>query len=257
MKIAICLSGQARTWKKCHDNWKHNLSHLDADIDFFIHFWDYDTMPRQVWTRNSTGNNITFEDVLLGKDAIEEISNVLQPKSATFEPKICNRDDFYEVKNRIAWWTVDQFDSMMKCANLKRNHEINTGEKYDAVIRMRSDLFFSTSIEIPKIPKANTVYVTHPLWDREWGAFRISDIFFFADSMTYDQAASFYDHMPFIDAAHVTGDENKIGYPPELALYYYFKSCGMNILPVWPGIKVMRSVEYIQVKGKLDPYECI
>lgn len=256
MKIALCLSGQARTWKKCFENWKQNLLNHPARFDFFIHFWDYNTMPRQVWTRNVSGNTIRFEDVSLSQEERDEITSTLKPVSCVFEPKVETPHDHYAVENRIAWWTVDQFRSMAKAAHLKRMHEVRESMSYDLVIRMRSDLFFTRPVQIPVVPAANTIYITHPKWDTEWNAYRVSDIFFMANSPSYDQASAFHDHMPFIDAADVSGDRSRIGFPPELALYYHYKSSGLQISPMWPDIKVMRGPEYIAMKGRLDHYEC-
>lgn len=257
MKVAICLSGQARTWKRCLPNWQEHLLSQTARFDFFVHFWDYNTMPRQVWTRNVSGQTMKFEDVALTDDDKQSIRESLNPVACTFEPKMEFSHSYYQTRNRIAWWTVDQFSSMAKASHLRRLHELKTGEHYDLVIRLRSDLFFTKPVQLPSPPRSNTVYITHPKWDAEWNAFRISDIFFMGNSASYDQAASFYDHMAFIDAADVSGDETKTGFPPELALYHHYKSCGLNIIPMWPDIKVMRSPEYIKAKGRLDHYECI
>jgi hypothetical protein len=256
MRIALCLSGQARSWKSCYQNWLDNLSHLNAEIDFFFHFLDYNSMPMQVWTTNNTGKVLKFDDVLITDEERSEMVDTLQPKAWAFEPKLALHDGFYEVNNRVSWWSIDQFNSMMKCAHLKRQHEIATGKQYDVVLRMRSDLFFTKPIDISN-PQENTVYITHPCWDKEWNAFRISDIFFWSDSSTYDQAAAFHDQLPFIEATYVSNDQSKVDYPPELALYYYFKSCGLKIHPSWPNIKIMRSPEYIALKGRVDHYETI
>ena len=256
MRIALCLSGQARQWKNCYQNWFDNLSHLNANIDVFFHFWDYNSMPRQVWTSNQIGHALSFDPVLLTDEEKTEIVQTLKPKSFAFESTLSVPVEFYEVKNPICCWSLDQFNSMMKCAHLKRQHEISTNTRYDVVIRMRSDLFFTIPIDI-KPPQPNTVYITHPFWEKEWNAFRISDIFFWADSATYDQAAAFHDQLPFIEADYINNDPNKLDYPPELALYYYFKSCGLLIRPSWPNIKVMRSKDYVDLKGRIDKYEII
>ena len=41
MKIAVCVSGQARTWEYCKENIKKVFTDTDDyQFDFFIHTWD-------------------------------------------------------------------------------------------------------------------------------------------------------------------------------------------------------------------------
>lgn len=256
-KIALCLSGQARTWKKCYQNWFDNLSHIPCQIDIFAHFWDYNTMPMQVWSKNTTNNSMKFEDVKLSDFEKNEIVEILKPKNIIFEQKLNIPTNFYKVKNKVSWWTVDQFNSLLKSSIIKKKYELDNNFQYDVVIRMRSDLHFTSKIEIDDPVVENMVYVTHTSWDSTYNSFRISDIFFMADSPTYDQAAAFYDFFPHIDAKYVTNDNNKLHYPPELAFYYYLKSVGINIQGTGLDIKVMRTPEYVAIKGHLDGYEII
>ncbi len=257
MKIAICLSGQAREWKRCYSSWLGALSHLRAEIDFFIHFWDYNSMPRQVWTENADGKVVYYDDVPLTNDEKAEIVSTLKPKKYVFEPKLTVQPHFHEISNPIAWWTLDQFNGIMKAAHLKRTYEAKTKTKYNVVLRARSDLLLTEKLDIAQVPVPNSLYITHPMWDKEWNSFRISDIIFWGDSPSYDQAAAYYDHMPFIDAKYVTNDDTKLVYPPEVAFYYYLKSVGMNIQQIWPEMKIVRSKEYLKAKGRLDHYETL
>jgi hypothetical protein len=64
MKIAVCLSGQPRTWRQCYDTWNflfkdlkknENLRETDIEVDYFIHTWDFNSKPYSVWTRERYG----------------------------------------------------------------------------------------------------------------------------------------------------------------------------------------------------------
>ena len=64
MKIAVCLSGQLRTWKDAHKSWELMFDTLknspeldgeDIEVDYFVHTWDFNSKPYSVWTRERYG----------------------------------------------------------------------------------------------------------------------------------------------------------------------------------------------------------
>lgn len=255
MRTAICLSGQSRTWKKCWQNWNEQIVASVGQVDWFVHFWDYNNLPQQIAAGMSKNGELPV--ALISDQEKLDIINTIRPKAIVFEPRIHRSKDFYKVRNPVAFWTIDQFDSMRKAAHLKRTHEIEHDFNYDLVIRLRSDLFFVQKQHFSIPPAPNTIHVDSCTWDDAFQAYRVSDIFFFADSAAYDQAASFYDHMPYIDAATVTPDSSTLVWPPEVAFYYYYKSVGLCTTPARSHIKVMRTPEYVALKGRLDAYEII
>lgn len=256
-KIALCLSGQARTWKGCYDNWMSTFSPLGNNIDFFCHFWDYNSLPRQSYSMGNDSSKMMFEDVPLADDEKNEIISVLKPKKIKFESKLTLPENFYNVKNKVSWWSIDQFNSILKCAHLKRSYEIEHKFQYDVVFRMRSDLFFTNQITLDSQILPNTIHSIHNSFDTHWNTYRISDIFFYSDSHTYDQIAGFYKHLRHIDAAYVTRDTSKLDFPPEIAFYYYLKSIGVTVKPVWVNPVIKRTKDYLDIKGHLDEYEVI
>ena len=49
MKIAVCLSGQLRTWKQCYETWNElfdqlrkspQFMHEGITVDYFVHTWE-------------------------------------------------------------------------------------------------------------------------------------------------------------------------------------------------------------------------
>jgi len=255
MKTAICLSGQSRTWKRCWQNWNEHVVSSVGQVDWFVHFWDYNNLPQQIAAGMSRNGELPSVQLTDGEK--DDIIQTIKPKSIVFEPRITRSKEFYEVANPVAFWTIDQFDSMRKAAHLKRRYEIANEFNYDLVIRLRSDLFFMQKMQFAVPPPPNTVHVDSCTWDDTFQAYRVSDIFFFADSTAYDQAASFYDHMPHIDAADVAPESSTLVWPPEVAFYYYYKSVGLCTTPAKSHIKVMRTPEYVALKGRLDAYEVI
>jgi len=44
MRVALCISGQPRTWEKCYQNWIDNIM-PGVEKDIFFHLWDYNSLP--------------------------------------------------------------------------------------------------------------------------------------------------------------------------------------------------------------------
>lgn len=116
MKVAFCLSGQLRTWKKCHTSWAHlferfkeemwindiwqypSYTNEPFEIDYFIHTWDFNTPPHYTWDINWNDPNL-FTDIELAeklelfdnaytpidKSEIDEIIQILNPKDYIVE----------------------------------------------------------------------------------------------------------------------------------------------------------------------------
>ena len=49
-RIAICFSGQLRTWRQCVRSWNNILMYDDNrdNVDVFCHIWDFNTVPNSV-----------------------------------------------------------------------------------------------------------------------------------------------------------------------------------------------------------------
>lgn len=250
MRIALCISGQSRNWKRCYQSWIDNIGHL-GEIDIFYHFWDYNTLPAAAVSM--------IDDGILRHEPIHpldicDMHDTLLPKKHSIEGHKIHTHD--SVKNSIAWWTRDQFYSLKKAAMLKREYELENNFEYDLVFRLRADLLLETRIaEFTEI-KPNTIYTCINSHDKKYKAFRVGDIFYFADSYTYDQVSDFYDVFNYIEATDIISAEFP-DYPPELAFYFYMKSKGINNISNSIQCKIARSKEYAELKGFLDDYELL
>ena len=252
-KIAVCLSGQPRTWKKCYSTWLDVMSDW-GEVDYFCHLWDY----------NSDSSLSQYElgatpDTVITNEEKNEIIEALHPKKLVFQAKKDNVELHGEgVTNVIAPWAHSQFYSMWRVANLKRQYEIENNFEYDLVVRLRTDLVLQPKF-VPPVPGPSTLYTIHTVdSDPTYGVPRIGDIFFLSDSLTFDHVAMFYHSLKYIDADHVVpGKPDLYAFPPEIGLYYYCVMMGIRIHPLSNGldIKVMRSQEHLARVGKLEPYE--
>jgi hypothetical protein len=125
MKIALCLSGQARSFKKGFEYHKKNL--LDKyDVDVFIHTWK--------------------------ADDIEELTELYKPVDILIEDSLTDDFDslYTNTPNAEKWpprFTVAMFYSMYRSNEMKVTHEMKEKFTYDWVIKSRPD--YALNVVIP------------------------------------------------------------------------------------------------------------
>lgn len=118
MKIAVCISGQPRSYAKGYEYLKRNLlDHYDCDI--FIHSWE----------------NPVYERF--------DVVNLYKPKRWDFEQPFGDHyDRFFTNVPGSGWYpptaTISMFYSMLKVMELKCHHELENSH-YDWVVRTRFD----------------------------------------------------------------------------------------------------------------------
>jgi hypothetical protein len=121
--IAICITGQYRSWDRVRNNILENIIKDDADIfyvcdkDLSITNTDYEI----------TEGLQTFYD--------ESVLQLFGTRKAN-ETKVEN--------------TINMFYKIMKCNQLKLQHEIKHNFKYDTVVRLRTDMPFERLVTFSK-----------------------------------------------------------------------------------------------------------
>ena len=125
MKIALCLSGQARSFKKGFEYHKKNLLNK-YDVDVFIHTWKADDI--EVWTELYKPVDILIEDSLTD-DFDSLYTNT--PNAEKWPPR----------------FTVAMFYSMYRSNEMKVTHEMKEKFTYDWVIKSRPD--YALNVVIP------------------------------------------------------------------------------------------------------------
>ena len=58
MRIAVCISGQLRGWKQAIENQQWFWKTSGAEVDYFLHTWDYSS--------DRLGVSQEYENILLG-----------------------------------------------------------------------------------------------------------------------------------------------------------------------------------------------
>lgn len=250
MKVALCVSGQPRTWKKCYQSWFDATSHFEH-VDVFFHMWDYNTLP----SGSAQYVKGPLPNIKISEEEKQEILDTLKPVSYSFEKERAFPKPAH-LQHSIGWWCRGQFYGIKKCSMLKREYEIANRFEYDAVFRIRPDLLLKSKlIENQEPLQPNTIYTTQNHWDTERHVQRVADMFYYADSYSFDQLANFHYALDYIDGIHVVPNE-KI-FPPEMAIYFYMRSIGLKNYSTDTICKLARSEEYLNIKGSLDNYEAI
>lgn len=225
MKIAICFSGQIRTWDQCFETWFKLIDELkrnpkfdgcNNEVDIFMHTWNFNTIPPHQWPvidgvrteMNNVYNNVS-------QDEIDALVSIMEPKKIIIEDfnKSSSREKFlFDQSQRIGndkcgviFWGGSQLYSLMRAGQLKRDYEIENGFEYDICIKMRYDgrfLPYDLDLLISEIPisiEPQTIYSMHSANINEFPYELIGDIFFYSDSQTYDVLSSFYSWLPTYD----------------------------------------------------------
>ncbi len=174
MKIALCFSGQARSFSSTfHSFQKHVLRPLQnqygiTKIDIFGHApkdSDSSKIPRSIFTE------IVLEDESLIVPLIKEHSS---------DHEIYHHP-WHSGGPLRAYWL--QLRSLHKANQIKSEHEKISGSRYDWVFRLRYDnLFYGSNIERLSSLDANCLYV--PVHDNWHG---LNDRFGFGSSVVMDK----------------------------------------------------------------------
>lgn len=177
MKIAVCISGQSRTWFTAKDN----IKNFFGDVDYFIHTWDINTY------NNYKGPN-KYEPINYKTSQLEKI-NIIN----NFEPKLYEFEKFENLKNNnnnnntySSWYPM--YYSFMKSVWLKRKYELEHDFVYDIVIKARFDINYKDKFLIHDVNQL-VAYGNTPTFHkfvREFNYNCFDDAIFYADSPTMD-----------------------------------------------------------------------
>ena len=192
-RVAVCLSGQPRTWRTAKDN---ILSYFDLkdkgiEVDFFIHIWD----TNQYRKKNDVNwVNRKNEKVLYTER--DEIAKAFNAVSIEMEE--------YKDDSHVTLWASLLY-SFMKSVWLKRKYEIENDFRYDLVIKARTDINYAlegicnlnfpvNKFHIHPIQQL-TAYSTIPVIPRFPSEFNypcFDDVLFYSNSSTMDIISNCY-----------------------------------------------------------------
>lgn len=182
MKIALCLSGQIRSFDLVYQNLLDNLINPNQ-CDVFYHTWHtYDNSKYTNFYNPSDNKYVSYG--AYSYENVEKVINHLNPTSFCFEKPV------------IAQNTKSMFYSMMKSNSLKCDYENLMGFKYDIVIRSRSDIFFPDKVVLDYDSIIdNIIYLSY----RPGGCGGVNDAFAYGNSMTMDKYSDIYSQYAHTD----------------------------------------------------------
>lgn len=265
MRIAVCLSGQFRTYDKCHQNvmkvFKKITDDPNSHVDFFCHMWNFDSESRPVL-------DVTFDNKvkLYPKEKIDEIIDIYKPKKYTIDNFDTNqqanqdviniaKENFPENSGVPITWCANQFYAIMRAAELKRQYEIENNFEYDICIRLRYDQFIPEGqinelIEYLHLIKPNTMFSLQNRRVDVYPHFVVGDVFWFSDSLTFDKICNFYRELPGIDIE--TFHESMNHLLPEYVFYHYLQNTGIKNFTTLLDFKICKFEHFIKKKQELN-----
>lgn len=248
-KVAICFSGQLRTWRKCKDTWIHILEHAGSreNIDVFCHIWNFNSIPNSV-----PGIDKPSEPV--AESEIQEIIDLLRPKKYLVE----SSKEFLPFDSNQAITHgpfISQFYGIMRAANLKRQYEIENNLQYKAVVRARYDAYYTHNMtEFYRNVAKMTMHGFHMGWTPTEFKGRMGDIFWIADSDTYDLIADYYINLGYIDKKWFTSP-GQTSFTPEFVFYHYLKKNNIQLQNNHWDVKLFRQSAKLSFAKKEGGFE--
>lgn len=199
MKVAICISGQLRTFKEClPSQFKNLIEPLQADV--FIHCWDKlgethksTQIPHNPQSALRSSQSITYD--LLEKHYTPRAA-LIEPFSNTFYDQIGPvqvPSELREAEPMRYKGALPMAYGMKECLKLKQHAETTDNQTYDLVVRLRPD-----AKVLSPIPD-HCLQHTQTLWWSTWPDLKqgvqVSDKLAFSASSNMDYYLSLYDSL--------------------------------------------------------------
>jgi hypothetical protein len=172
MRIALCLSGQARSYKKAHEFIDRNLL-SKYNVDVFAHTW------RPQYSKVALYDGIT---------------NLYNPVNFVLDdnlPENINSDLYVPNASHPANFCTSMFYSIYRANDFRLKFQSLNNIKYDFVVRSRFDLALNKVIDFSSLQKGK-VYVSK---DTEDENALLNDQFAIADPDTMNIYAATFLHL--------------------------------------------------------------
>lgn len=193
MKVALCLSGQIRSFDLVYQKLLDNLI-IPNNCDVFYHTWHSYNESKYVNYYNPEDNMCVHYGAYSNKN-LEKVIKHLKPVSFSFEEPFIPQN------------TKSMFYSLMKSNDLKCNYERMMGFKYDIVIRSRSDILFLEKVILDKNSvEDNIIYLSY----RPGGCGGVNDAFAYGKSDIMDRYSNIYEEQKDTDRIYQTCPEGLI-----------------------------------------------
>jgi len=186
MRIALCLSGQARRITTNFNAIKENL--LDTTgADVFFHFW----------------STVSEQDDMAPLKAVD----LYHPKQYIIEPQVVfEQPEWFNLPSIPITATSEEgkdkyqrirsmFYSIWRSNELKKTYEKEQNFKYDCVIRSRTDIFYECPFDIEEFNSASLALWGWDTWPKPPHGPSFGDWFAFGSSEIMDKYSMCHSHV--------------------------------------------------------------
>jgi hypothetical protein len=191
MKIALCLSGQARFIEQCYNEVLYPYVLEGNNIDIFIHTWDIDKSQINKHFINGGGH---IMGPIIKENQIQLTLDLYNPVSYKVEPQI--QFELGKFSERTlpgirSDYLYSMFYSIYQSNKLKSEYEIKNNFKYDWVIRSRFDIKLNSKINFNEF---NNNIINNPggCFNNDHG---YTDCFAFSNSTNMNIYSDTYNHI--------------------------------------------------------------
>ena len=194
MKIALCISGQPRAYKKGYEDLKKY--YLDKyDIDVFIHTWKDEIYKGTPFFEGDEEKKIYEYD----EDMYSNLVKLYNPKSFLInnQIKFVSQDTTGNMWRQSIQNSLSMWYSVHKTNELKINHEKINNIKYDYVIRTRTDIEFDLVLDDFKNYKKDTITLHKWKTSSPQVNYGYKDCFAIGGSDVMNIYSSLYNYIPF------------------------------------------------------------
>lgn len=201
LNIAVCLSGESRTWKHAIPSIKNFFSSDKHNFSFFGHTWTESTyfkerLPTEIHCRDLLKSKmleeLDFSGLLIeNKNLLSFLDNEIVPgmRPSSFSLKMAAN-----AKKPTAYAHMSY--SIMTANWLKQQFEFNNNMRFDLVVRTRHDLCYRPGCKFENFifeePLPTSLYCESNYFPNEYWLPHINDIFYFGNSRIMDVVDGFY-----------------------------------------------------------------
>lgn len=222
--IAVCFSGQSRTYKQCHQSIKNLFtSKLGNTFHFFGHTWDSNTYK----FKNKDSVEIHTETI----ENLQELESNLR-NLYPFKELIVEKDEY----KPVLWGNL--FYSAMRSNFLKQKYEAENNMMFDLVVKARYDVFYKDGKcfedYLPPHIEEKTLYSNFGFMRNEYFLPNPDDVIYAGTSLTMDLIDSLYNALIGQNLFAITGSNgDNLAYKmagPGVLIHKWMTA--KNILPI-------------------------
>lgn len=200
MKVAICLSGQLRTFDQCFQSQDTNLFQV-LQPDIFVHTWDRVGVTHKTEQLADPAASFAAADRIVSENLLQ---NCYTPRAQIIEPFL---GEYYTRLGNVSApaplaeaepirykGALPMTYGMKKALKLMQQAERDDGQPYDIVVRLRPDITVLEPLPPSLLEQPDTLW--WPLWPNLDPAAQVSDKLAFSSSCNMAYYLSLFDYLP-------------------------------------------------------------